>query len=206
MDHSRAVLEFWFGSEPLTPASFQAQMPTWFGGDEPAARAARDATITAQFGTLAARAAAGALESWADSPRQRLALILLLDQFPRHIHRGTPRAFASDDRAAALTLDGMQKAADATLDPPRRVFFYMPLQHSETLEVHDESVAAYRRLLQESPAAWREPLAGTLDYARRHREIIARFGRFPHRNAVLERTPTPEESAWLESGGERFGS
>jgi uncharacterized protein (DUF924 family) len=205
MDHSRPVLEFWFGHEPLTPALFAARMPTWFGGEDPAAQAARDARVVAQFGELAARAAAGALESWADSPRQRLALILLLDQMPRHIHRGSARAFATDDRAAALTLDGMQKAADATLDPGRRVFFYMPLQHSEVLEVQEESVAAYRRLVDESPEAWRPALAGTLDFARRHRDIVARFGRFPHRNAVLGRASTAEETAWLEDGGERFG-
>jgi uncharacterized protein (DUF924 family) len=205
MDHARPVLDFWFGREPVTPALFLQQMPVWFGGDDPAAGAARDAQIVAQFGQLAARAAAGALDAWADSPRQRLALILLLDQMPRHIHRGTARAFATDDRAAALTLDGMQKAADATLDPARRVFFYMPLQHSETPEVQEESVAAYRRLLEESPEGWRPALARTLDYARRHRDIVARFGRFPHRNAVLGRTSTAEEAAWLEDGGERFG-
>jgi len=205
MDHSRTVLDFWFGHEPMTPALFQSQMPTWFGGGDPAAQAARDATIVERFGELAARAAAGALDAWADSPRQRLALILLLDQMPRHLHRGTARAFASDDRAAALTLDGMQKAADATLDPARRVFFYMPLQHSEAPDVQEESVAAYRRLVDESPEAWRAALAGPLDYARRHRDIVARFGRFPHRNAVLGRDSTPEETEWLEGGGERFG-
>ncbi len=206
MDHSRTVLDFWFGRDAVTPALFQAQMPTWFGGADAEARAERDATMAAQFGTLAARAAAGALDAWAGSPRQRLALILLLDQFPRHLYRGTARAYATDQRAAALTLDGMQKAADATLDPARRVFFYMPLQHSEALEVQDESVAACQRLRDESPAAWREALDGTLDYARRHRDIVARFGRFPHRNAVLSRATTAEEAAWLEGGGERFGS
>ncbi|MFO1457154.1 MAG: DUF924 family protein [Steroidobacteraceae bacterium] len=206
MDHPRTVLDFWFGREPMTPALFAAKMPEWFGGRDADTRAARDATITSQFGVLAARAAAGALDNWADSPRQRLALILLLDQFPRHIHRGLPRAFATDDRAAALTLDGMQKAADATLDPAGRMFFYMPLQHSEAPEVQEESVAAFRRLRDESPPEWREALDGVLDYAQRHRDIVARFGRFPHRNAVLGRESTAEESAWLDAGGERFGS
>lgn len=206
MDHSRTVLNFWFGREPMTPARLAAKMPEWFGGADAQARAARDAAIVAQFGVLAARAAAGALDAWAASPRQRLALILLLDQFPRHIHRGTPRAFATDDRAAALTLDGMQKAADATLDPAGRMFFYMPLQHSEALDVQEESVAAFRRLRDESPEAWHEALAGALDYAERHRDIVRRFGRFPHRNAILGRPSTPEEIAWLDAGGERFGS
>ncbi|MCU0757786.1 MAG: DUF924 domain-containing protein [Steroidobacteraceae bacterium] len=206
MDHPRTVLDFWFGREPMTPALMAAKMPGWFGNDDAGARAARDAAIVAQFAVLAARAAAGALDAWADSPRQRLALILLLDQFPRHIHRGTARAFATDERAAALTLDGMQKAADATLDPAGRMFFYMPLQHSELPEVQEESVAAFRRLREESPEAWREVLAGPLDFAERHREIVRRFGRFPHRNAILGRPSTPAEIAWLDAGGERFGS
>lgn len=206
MDHSRTVLEFWFGRDRLTPGLFAERMPGWFDAGDAEARAARDADISSRFGVLTARAAAGALDNWADSPRQRLALILLLDQFPRHIHRGTPRAFATDRRAASLTLDGMQKAADGTLDPGHRVFFYMPLQHSEALDVQEESVAAYRRLLEEAQDEWRNALSGTLDYARLHRDVIARFGRFPHRNAVLDRDTTPEESAWLDSGGERFGS
>ncbi len=206
MDHSHTVLDFWFGSSQMTPALFAARQSSWFGGEDPAARAERDATIGAQFGVLTARAAVGALDAWADSPRRRLALILLLDQFPRHLHRGTARAFATDDRAAALTLDGMQKAADATLDPARRVFFYMPLQHSEVLEVQEESVAAYRRLVDESPEPWRAVLAGTHDFARRHRDIVARFGRFPHRNVALGRASSAEEQAWLDGGGERFNA
>ncbi|MCP5327253.1 MAG: DUF924 domain-containing protein [Sinobacteraceae bacterium] len=206
MNHSRTVLDFWFGREPMTPARFAARQPEWFGGRDPEARAARDRVIGEQFGALTARAAAGELDAWADSPRQRLALILLLDQFPRHIHRGTALAFATDDRAAALTLDGMQKAADATLDPAARSFFYMPLQHSEALDVQEESVAAFRRLRDESPPDWQPLLAGSLDFAEKHRDIVRRFGRFPHRNGFLGRASTPEEIAWFEAGGERFGS
>jgi uncharacterized protein (DUF924 family) len=99
----------------------------------------------------------------------------------------------------------MQKGADAALGPAQRLFFYMPLQHCESADVQEESVAAYRRLAAEAPADLQPVLAGALDYAQRHRDIVARFGRFPHRNAALGRADTPEERAWLDSGGERFG-
>jgi uncharacterized protein (DUF924 family) len=143
------------------------------------------------------RAALGELASWADSPRRCLSLILLLDQFPRNIHRGTARAFASDDQALAVTLSGMESAADAALDIVERLFFYMPLQHSEVREIQDESVAGYRRLVAEAPQELRSAFQDVLKYAEQHRSIIERFGRFPHRNRVLQRVSTPEEVAWL---------
>ena len=130
---------------------------------------------------------------------------LLLDQFPRHIHRGTPQAFAGDARALELTLDGLQKGADAALDPVLRIFFCMPLQHSELREAQEESVLAFRRLAGEAPAELRPVFEGTVEFAQRHQQIIERFGRFPHRNAVLGRASTPEELDWLAGGGERFG-
>jgi uncharacterized protein (DUF924 family) len=206
MDHARTVLEFWFGKQPFTPAVFDARMRFWFGGGETAAAtAARDRMLAERFGALAARAAAGELDAWADSPRQRLALILLLDQWPRSLHRGTAQAFAQDRRAAGLTVDGMQQAADATLEPVQRIFFYMPLQHSESLDVQEESVATYRRLRSDAPADLREQFAGVATYAQKHCDLIRRFGRFPHRNAALGRADTPDEVTWLAAGGERFG-
>jgi uncharacterized protein (DUF924 family) len=202
MDHAAPVLEYWFGREPLTAATLAARMGIWFGGADPAER---DREMAGRFGHLVRRALAGELAAWADGPRQRLALILLLDQFTRHVFRGRARAFEGDPAAVALALDGMQKGADAALGPAQRLFFYMPLQHCESADVQEESVAAYRRLAAEAPADLQPVLAGALDYAQRHRDIVARFGRFPHRNAALGRADTPEERAWLDSGGERFG-
>ena len=134
-----------------------------------------------------------------------MALALALDQFPRNMFRGSARAFAYDDKALALALSGMQSAADAALDPVERMFFYMPLQHTESREVQDESVAAYRRLLAEAPQDLRGPFAGASRSAENHRTIIERFGRFPHRNRVLGRENTPAEDEWLRNGGEKFG-
>jgi uncharacterized protein (DUF924 family) len=217
MDEALRVREFWFGplvkAQPATKAARNAargaelnrRMALWFGGASNPLRAQQDARIAAEFSELAARALSGALASWADSPRRRLSLIILLDQFPRQIFRGQARAFAGDEQALGLALTGMQSAADGALDPLERLFFYMPLQHSESLEVQDESVAAYRRLLSEAPEDLREVCQSSVESAEDHREIIRRFGRFPSRNLALGRAHTPEERGYLESGGATFG-
>jgi uncharacterized protein (DUF924 family) len=219
MDEALRVREFWFGplvkSQPGTrsarsstprAAELNRRMELWYGGDaSPQLRAKQDADIAAQFAELVERAAKGALASWADGPRRRLSLIILLDQFPRNIFRGQARAFAHDEQALGLALSGMQSAADGALDTLERMFFYMPLQHAESLEVQDESVAAYRRLLTEAPEDLRGVCQSALDSAEAHRDVIRRFGRFPGRNGPLGRASTPEERAYLESGGPRFG-
>ena len=203
-DAARQVREFWFGRQPSTGAALEQRLRLWFGAAEPALRRAIDAEIARRFSTLVRQAAAGELASWAASPRRRLALILLLDQFPRHIHRGSAEAFATDPQALALSLSGIQSGADAALEPLERLFFYMPLQHAEMREVQEESVAAYRRLLQESPQALTAALTAALRAAEQHRALIERFGRFPQRNAVLGRTSSPQEESFLAAAGERF--
>jgi uncharacterized protein (DUF924 family) len=200
MDEARSVREYWFGEGPLDAAALERRMEFWFGADS-----RHDQEIRARFGGLLERAAAGELDSWADGSRRLLSLILLLDQFPRNMFRGTARAFAYDPAALALTLAGMQSGADGALDPAERLFFYMPLEHAENLEAQDESVAAFRRLLAEAPPGLHAALAGTLRYAEQHRAIIERFGRFPHRNALLGRANTPEEARWLIEDGTSFG-
>jgi uncharacterized protein (DUF924 family) len=218
MDEALRVREFWFGSlvkpQPGTKADRSAtrgaelhrRLELWFGSESnPRLRAQQDALITAEFSELTARAMSGALASWADSPRRRLSLIILLDQFPRQIFRGQARAFAGDERALGLALSGMQSAADGALDTLERLFFYMPLQHCESLEVQDESVAAYRRLLSEAPEDLREVCQESVASAEAHRDIVRRFGRFPSRNGALARDSTPEERAYLQGGGARFG-
>ena len=142
----------------------------WFPADESAQVVRdRDEAIRARFGALAEQAALGELASWADSPRRCLSLIILLDQFPRNIYRGTARAFACDEQALGVTLSGMQSAADGALDIVERIFFYMPLQHSEVREVQDESVAAYRRMLMEAPQELRGAFESSLKAAEEHR-------------------------------------
>jgi len=200
------VLAFWFGPRPWTPASVQRRFALWFGDPvRPELTPQVDEAIRVRYGPLAEDAARGGLAAWESSPRRRLALILLLDQFPRSIHRGAAAAFAGDARALSLAITGLQLGADAVLEPIERIFFCMPLQHAESLEVQEESIAAFRRLRDEADPQFHALLAEVCRYAEQHRDIVAEFGRFPHRNAVLGRESTPEERAWLEAGGQRFG-
>jgi uncharacterized protein (DUF924 family) len=205
VDEARSVRDFWFGRLPTSAEALNKRLRFWFGDESSEMRQRRDEHLRARFGPLYERAAQGALRAWADGPRRRLSLILLLDQFPRNMFRGSARAFATDAEALALTLSGMQSAADAALDVVERIFFYMPLQHAEAVEVHEESVAAYRRLLSEAPKALQAVFEGALRSAENHRAIIEKFGRFPYRNRVLRRSTTPAESDWLRAGGDAFG-
>ena len=204
--HAQELLNFWFGPRPWTRQSVQRRFALWFGDPKrPELTPQADEAIRQRYGALARTAAAGELESWESSPRRRLALILLLDQFPRSLYRGTAEAFATDLEALRLSVSGLQLGADAVLDPVERIFFYMPMQHAESAEIQAESVAAFRRLCDEAPDDMQPLFAGVHAYAMQHRDIIAHFGRFPHRNAALGRETTPEEQAWLDAGGTRFG-
>src|SRR5690242_20692542 len=122
MDEALEVRQFWFGRLPLTPEGVDARLALWFGTGADGEEQRTDELVRSRFGGLVERAAAGDLAAWSDSPRRRLSLILLLDQFPRHVYRGTARAFATDREALALTLSGMQSAADAALTPVERIF------------------------------------------------------------------------------------
>ncbi|HEB83002.1 MAG TPA: DUF924 domain-containing protein, partial [Gammaproteobacteria bacterium] len=136
--------------------------------------------------------------------RGRLALIILLDQFSRHIHRGTPQAFAQDEKAQALCIDGMGAGDDMRCHSVERSFFYLPLQHAEDIEKQALSVRAYTRLLEDVPEEYRRPFAMNLEYAKQHQYVIEKFGRFPELNEILNRQSTPEELAFIASGEYSF--
>jgi len=199
------VLDFWFGQGPMDPARLMERNTFWFGGDGPEAGAARDAQIRTKLEPLLERAARGEFASWAGSPKRRLALILLFDQVPRNAYRGTRAAFAFDREALALSAEGMQLAADAALAPWERLFFYLPLEHAESMDAQDAAVAAFTRNAAEAPAEYRQWCEGLIVYANKHRDLIKLFGRFPHRNRVLGREDTPEEKAWLAEHPNYFG-
>jgi uncharacterized protein (DUF924 family) len=199
---AQAVLDFWFGPDPLAPQNLPERLQLWFGSDDPPEIVAgRDALITGRFGALMEAAALGELDRWSGSPHRLLALTLLLDQFPRHAWRGRALAYSRDQKALGLVLDGLQTGADAGLSPVERLFLYLPLQHAESPEIQEESVAAYRRLHVDSPVEQRSFFARALDSAEQHRRVVQRFGRFPHRNDSLDRHSTAEELEYLRDSG-----
>lgn len=171
----------------------------WFGGG-----AALDQEINARFGHLVREAVAGGLADWEPRPLDRLALVILLDQFTRNVFRGRAQAFAGDARAQALVTGALANAWDRQLPLAGRVFLYMPLEHAEAIELQGQSVRRFRALLADAAPERIQELQGNLDYAEQHRDIIAEFGRFPHRNAVLGRTSSAREQEFLQNGP-RFG-
>src|SRR5262245_10915548 len=186
MERANDVLEFWFGRGPWDVARLEERSRFWFGAnDAPAAIAERDALIRSTLEPLLESAARGEFVSWAASPKRRLALILLFDQVPRNAYRGTAAAYAFDREALALSVEGMQLAADVALDPIERIFFYLPLEHAESLEAQDAAIGAFARLVAEAPPELRAYCEYTGQYAHKHRDVIAKFGRFPHRNRIL---------------------
>jgi uncharacterized protein (DUF924 family) len=133
-----------------------------------------------------------------------MALIVLLDQFSRHIHRDTPRAFAQDPVAQKIAVEGVENGADRQLIPAQRTFFYLPFEHAEDLELQRLAVRCFDGLARTVPEARRREYESFLDYARRHRDIVGRFGRLPHRNEILGRASTPEEIEFLKQPGSSF--
>jgi len=193
------VLDFWFGLTGTDGAFDPQKRDMWFRGGRH-----HDREIAERFGLLHTRAGVGDLESWTATPTGRLALIVLLDQFSRHIHRQTAAAFAHDAAARRLALDAIAAGADLALDPAQRAFIYLPLEHAEDEALQRDSVSAFHRLRAAVGDAHAAQYDEFLDYALRHQAVIARFGRFPHRNAVLGRPSTPEEAAFLAQPGSHF--
>ncbi len=200
MSESEDVLEFWFGACGADGALDPSKQKMWFGDGHQ-----YDDGIRARFGELHARASRGELEKeWGATPRGRIALIVVLDQFSRHIHRGTERAYAQDPLAQRLAADGIGRNVDRGLIPAQRAFFYLPLEHAEDIELQRLSVRCFDGLSHTVATAQRKEYESFLDYARRHRDIIERYGRFPHRNPILGRGSTPEETEFLKQPGSSF--
>lgn len=196
----RRILDFWFSASELDAPQIDSRMERWFGSDP-----ALDQRIGEEFGGLVEDAIEGKLDDWAKTTEGRLALILLLDQFCRNIHRGTARAFAGDKRALRLCVEGSMNNDYRTLPAIQRVFFFMPLQHAESSAVQDKSVRIYNALAEGVSETLRETFLTFAQFAELHRDIVEQFGRFPHRNRHLGRTNTPEEEAFLATDAPRFG-
>jgi len=198
-DLPESVRAFWFGPPGSATEVAGRQSKLWFGKSP-----ANDQAVVDHFSATLTAATAGKLEHWADTPRGRLALVIVLDQFPHHIHRDQPQAFATDPQALALSLAALAEGEDRLLAPIERVFLYLPLEHAESLELQERSVSLYEQLTHEAAADERALFDGFLDHARKHLDVVARFGRFPHRNEILGRASTPDELEFLKQPGSRF--
>lgn len=187
---AQAVIDFWFAEE---------NAPHWYVKD-----AALDSEIRRRFGAMVEAASAGQLDDWAQTPTGWLALLILLDQFTRNLYRNDARAWAQDVNAQRLALSGIASGDDRRLTAQQRVFAYMPLEHAENIELQNRVVGLFERLRDEQPADRREHFDEYVTYARRHRDVIERFGRFPHRNALLGRASSDEEKIYLAQPGAGF--
>ncbi|MGZ3441992.1 MAG: DUF924 family protein [Polyangia bacterium] len=187
------VLSFWIGAPAPDHDSFMQKVRRWFSTDK-----ALDAEIRSRFGEALQAARDGAYDEWAKTPRGRLALIILFDQFTRNLHRGTPRAYENDARALALAEKGIDQHEDAGLPFEQQMFLYMPLAHSEDVTRQERHLALVTAAANAAPPALEKAWAAATEHAKSYLDQIRRFGRFPHRNAVLGRTCTQEEMAFLD--------
>lgn len=185
------ILDFWFG-QPEEP-DYGKRRKQWFIKSEEFDRQIRE-----KFYDIYQQAVEGKLAAWKDQPLSCLALILVLDQFPRNMFRGTPEAFASDEQALEIAKYAVSQKYDQQLLPVQRWFIYLPFEHSENIEDQYQAVKLCSTLSDDPESA------DTIEYVRRHFEVIRRFGRFPHRNEILGRESTPEEREFLRQPGSKF--
>lgn len=195
MDDLETLLRFWFGDAATDDAAAARRIATWFEASD-----GFDAACRGTFADWPDRARRGDFAAWQGSPRGALALALTLDQLPRNLFRGTARAFAYDGAAVDAATAAVERGFDRALAPVEASFLYLPFEHAESPALQERSVALFEALHARAPAALATAFAGFADYARRHRDVIARFGRFPHRNAALGRASTADELAWLADG------
>jgi uncharacterized protein (DUF924 family) len=195
---SADVLAFWFDTTDLGARVPPERARRWFTSDP-----AFDDAIRARFGALLD--APGTVEGWAADPAGTLAAVLVLDQFPRNLFRGTARAFATDPRALALARGAVAAGHDAAMGLQARCFLYLPFEHAEDAAAQAEAIGLFDAMLAGAAPDEQALARSFADFARQHEAIVARFGRFPGRNKALGRADTPEEAAWLASGGPTFG-
>ncbi|MEM7410230.1 MAG: DUF924 family protein [Myxococcota bacterium] len=196
MLHADELHAFWFGDLGSDGLSDSEHSERWFRPDPDFDQACRE-----RFGAAVEQALTGDLDGWADAPRSRLALVLLLDQLPRNLFRGDPRAFAGDPAALGWAERSLAEGSDLRLLPIERHFLYLPFMHAEDPGHQERSVDCFSRLVDDAPAAGRPRFEEALRYAREHQDVIRRFGRFPGRNAALSRDSSPEEASYLAESG-----
>lgn len=194
-DDIHGILDMWFRERAHDGPGLDARVNYWFGEDPE-----RDIQIRHRYGGLIKRASANQLDHWASIPLGRLALIIVIDQFRRNVYRGTREAFSHDRMALTLCVEGAIAKQDKQLSLLQRVFFFMPMQHIESLKVQNKSVTVFKGLAAAASGTEKDTFETFADFAELHRDIIEQFGRFPHRNSILGRESTDTEKEYLEDG------
>lgn len=194
------VLDFWFAGRSMDSPRVDSRMDRWFGVDEDLDNQIRD-----EFGDLVEQASDGELLDWTETAEGRLALIILLDQFRRSIYRNSPDAFMQDHLALKICIEGTIDGCHKELTPIQNLFFFMPMQHAESLAVQKKSVGIFTALAESVTETLRETFETTAQFAELHHDIVAWFGRFPHRNAILGRPNTAAEATYLAGDSPTFG-
>jgi uncharacterized protein (DUF924 family) len=196
---ANTILKFWFGDDIETPKAVAERSKQWFASDT-----TFDERIRARFETQPDRALRGDLADWTRSPVPTLALVLVLDQFPRNLYRGSSQSFAYDSAAVEISREAIARSFDQELHPLHAAFLYLPFEHSEDQVLQDRCVTLFRRLAERAPSQLADHFTSFLRYAERHHEIIKQFDRFPHRNTILGRRSTSAEVEFLRTGGDTF--
>jgi uncharacterized protein (DUF924 family) len=200
---AKTVLEFWFGENSSQPKSAQEiakqQSKLWWSKNETI-----DKEIQQRFEPILKALLTGHYNSWFETPQGRLAAIIVLDQFSRNMYRDSAHAFTQDSLGLHWALQGIRQGDDKKLTPLQRVFFYLPLEHCEQLNMQNLAIEKFEQLVADSPKSFTDLAKGFADYAHQHQQVIARFGRFPHRNLLLNRDSTDEELEYLAQPGSGF--
>lgn len=199
-DIARTITAFWLGPALESSDAALARKDWWYRGGPVV-----DEEIRQRFGAQVEQACNGGLTEWESSPQGAFAMVLLLDQFTRNLFRGTPDAWRGDSRAYRIVNGAIEAGFDRRLHPVERIWLYHPFHHSELLEDQDRGLAILGALRDEAEPAWTPYVDQSIKGWTRHRDIVAKFGRFPHRNAILGRDSTREELAYIDGGGENFG-
>ena len=200
METPDTIREYWFGTALEDAAATAREQARLWWSKNPEV----DDEIRRRFESWVIKAGSGELDNWASNPQDRLTLILLTDQFPRSIYRDSAKAFSFDSKALSLAYTGIDAGFDAALRPLEKVFFYLPLEHSESNADQKRSVSLFQKLVDDASPDQKPTFTEYLDFAVRHRDIISRFGRFPHRNKALGRISTSEEMSFLKQPGSGF--
>lgn len=194
------IVTFWLGPALDSPQHASERRDWWYKGGKPV-----DDEIRARFGTLVVQACDGGLDDWPNTTDGAFAMILLLDQFTRNLYRGTPDAYLGDARAFEIVKQTIAAQLDQTLHPVARIWLYHPFHHAESAVIQDQGLALLNDVFTAAPDTWRPYVERSIKGWTRHRNIVAQFNRFPHRNPVLGRTSTNEELAFMNEDGDTFG-